>query len=746
VGLGLSLLLLNPLAAGATDRPDLVISTLSDPPATARAGDSFALTSTVTNQGQAAAEVPTVTKFYLMVGSTRVKNLKGVQAIAPLGIGESDGATVALSVYSDTDAGTYNLQACADGDGTVSEAVESNNCTTTLATITILESPDLVVTSITNPVSSAGQGAAITAKSTVKNIGPVNADPTTTKYNLVSTIDGSTQDLKGTQDVPLLKPGQTFNGQGTVTIRPLTPLGQYKLQACADSGKASPERDEQNNCLTSTGNIQVTPTPDLVVTSVTVPGLPTTVLAGASLPITVVVTNQGTAQAKASTMKYVLVNTASSAEKNLNGTATIPIVPAGGSVTVQKTVIVYSDTAAATYNVQACADSAKAVIETVESNNCELADGILTVLGPSAGHSDLVVTAVTDPPAAALPGSSFPIAATVNNQGTDPAPPTTTRFFLVNTSTGIKYALKGSQSVPALAASASDSSVATISLYSDTIAATYFVQACADAPKNVSEELETNNCGNSAGTIAVPQVPNLQVSSMTNPPAVVTLGASFKLTNSVRNVGAGDAGTTSTKYYLVSTVNGTTKDLQGTQVVPPLDNGQTFSTQETLTVREQTPTGQYKVQACADGSNDVLESIESDNCLTSTAIVKVVGPPDLVVTLVTVKNAPLSVARGGSLTITATVKNQGEADAPASTLKFLLVDTVSGTPKNLNGTKDYALIHPGSTSTQQQIVTVSADTLVGTYVVQACADSLNVIAEASETNNCLNATGTITVQ
>ena len=103
-----------------------------------------------------------------------------------------------------------------------------------------------------------------------------------------------------------------------------------------------------------------------------------------------------------------------------------------------------------------------------------------------------------------------------------------------------------------------------------------------------------------------------------------------------------------------------------------------------------------------------VESIEDDNCLTSTAIVKVVGPPDLIVTLVTVKNAPLSVARGGLLTITAAVKNQGEGDAPPSTLKFLLVNTVSGATKNLDGTKDYALINPGTTSSQQRIVTVFA--------------------------------------
>jgi hypothetical protein len=148
-------------------------------------------------------------------------------------------------------------------------------------------------------------------------------------------------------------------------------------------------------------------------------------------------------------MKYVLVDTASSAEKNLNGTATIPIVPVGGSVTVQKTVVVYSDTVAATYNVQACADSAKVLTEAMESNNCGLADGILTVLGPSAGHSDLVVTAVTDPPVGALPGASFPIAATVKNQGTDPAPATTTRFLVHEHRD--QYALKGGQNVPALA-------------------------------------------------------------------------------------------------------------------------------------------------------------------------------------------------------------------------------------------------------------------------------------------------------
>jgi subtilase family serine protease len=68
------------------------------------------------------------------------------------------------------------------------------------------------------------------------------------------------------------------------------------------------------------------------------------------------------------------------------------------------------------------------------------------------------------------------------------------------------------------------------------------VQACADAPKSVSELNETNNCGNAAQALTVLPVPNLLVSSMTNPPAILPLGSTFKLTNSVRNVGSGDAG------------------------------------------------------------------------------------------------------------------------------------------------------------------------------------------------------------
>ena len=171
------------------------------------------------------------------------------------------------------------------------------------------------------------------------------------------------------------------------------------------------------------------------------------------------------------------------------------------------------------------------------------------------------------------------------------------------------------------------------------------VQACADGPKGFSEEIE-KKLPNAVGTMTVEQVPNLVVSSISNPPGTTSIGGNFDLTNSVRNAGSVGAGASGTKYYLFSTANGTKQDLKGNQAVPALNAGQTFGLKVSLEVRTETLPGQYKVQACADGGKDVSESNEDDNCLTSSGVVKVVGPPDLMVTQVTVRNAPLTVARG----------------------------------------------------------------------------------------------------
>ena len=79
------------------------------------------------------------------------------------------------------------------------------------------------------------------------------------------------------------------------------------------------------------------------------------------------------------------------------------------------------------------------------------------------------------------------------------------------------------------------------------------------------------------------------------------------MTNSVRNTGSVFAAATNTKYYLFSTVDGSRQDLKGTQAVPQLNAGQTFSLQVSVEIRaDETLPGTYKVQACADGGKVVI--------------------------------------------------------------------------------------------------------------------------------------------
>ena len=89
--------------------------------------------------------------------------------------------------------------------------------------------------------------------------------------------------------------------------------------------------------------------------------------------------------------------------------------------------------------------------------------------------------------------------------------------------------------------------------------------------------------------MTVQQVPNLVVSSVSNPPSTASIGGKFNFTNSVRNTGSVVAAATGTKYYLVSIVDGTKQDLKGNQAVPALNAGQTFSLQVSLEVRDRDP-------------------------------------------------------------------------------------------------------------------------------------------------------------
>src|SRR5262249_32730981 len=150
-----------------------------------------------------------------------------------------------------------------------------------------------------------------------------------------------------------------------------------------------------------------------------------------------------------------------------------------------------SNVALRKYYVLACADDAGLVAESDETNNCGASSGVVHVTRP-----DLVETALSSPPAAASPGSSFKITDTVLNQGLVDAGASKTRYYLSvdGRRGGGNILLTGSRSVSGVEAGLSfEGSALTVTIPATAPLGTYYLLACADDTSLVVQTDEPNN-------------------------------------------------------------------------------------------------------------------------------------------------------------------------------------------------------------------------------------------------------------
>jgi subtilase family serine protease len=107
--------------------PDLLVSALSAP-FTVATGSTAAISSTVLNQGGAAAPAST-TKFYLStdLALDAADVLVGTRVESALSPGQGAAGTVTIVIPSGLPPRAYWLIAVTDAEGVVAEAIESNN-------------------------------------------------------------------------------------------------------------------------------------------------------------------------------------------------------------------------------------------------------------------------------------------------------------------------------------------------------------------------------------------------------------------------------------------------------------------------------------------------------------------------------------------------------------------------------------------------------------------------------------------
>ena len=240
----------------------------------------------------------------------------------------------------------------------------------------------------------------------------------------------------------------------------------------------------------------------------------------------------------------------------------------------------------------------------------------------------------------------------------------------------------------------------------------------------------------SATTGAAP-APDLVVDRPTVSESAPVAGASFTLNATVRNQGSGASVSTTLRYFRSTDSTISTRDTEvGTDTVFRI--GASGSGDESISQTAPSTPGTYYYGACVDAVSD--ETDATNNCSDAVTVTVGAAPaPDLVVDRPTVsESAPVA---GGSFTLNATVRNQGNGASVSTTLRYYQsTDSTISTRDTEVGTDSVFRI--GASGSGDESISQTAPSTPGTYYYGACVDAVS--DETDATNNC-SAGVTVTV-
>ena len=340
--------------------PDLTVSALSGP-AAAGPGTTILVSDTTMNDGAAPAAA-SVTRFYLSMNLTVDAadvplQSRSVPSLAPAAVHT---ATTAVTIPAGTVTGLFYLLAGADAEGSVAEAVETNNT----RFLSLRVGPDLAITALAAPAQAAA-GAAVLVTETTANIGQGAAPASSTALYLSAnySLDAADVRLSNGRPVPPLAAGASSTFGTTVTLPTGLAPGLWYVFAKADDVQAVAEVMESNNTRYAVVRIG----PDLTVHAVSAPS---PVVAGSAAAVTCTITNGGAQAAGASYVKFYLSTdlVLDAADVDLGSSSEIPALAAGASVTATTTVVIPNGRSGSFFLI-AVADGTGVVAEWNEGNN-----------------------------------------------------------------------------------------------------------------------------------------------------------------------------------------------------------------------------------------------------------------------------------------------------------------------------------------------------------------------------------------
>jgi alpha-tubulin suppressor-like RCC1 family protein len=365
---------------------DLRMTAVSTTSTSVRAGNSFTLSDTETNQGTSAMTVGSNTiKYYLSHDTTitTADTFVGQRTVSgALAVGANNSGSVTVTVPASLAAGTYYIGAIADGANVQPENNETNNWRAGAA-ITV-QNVDLIPTAVSTASTSVAVGGSFTITDTVKNQGNIGG----TYNNLVArrylSIDATITSADiwiGDRMFNALAAGASSSGAATVTVPGNLAPGQYYIGVIEDDLiNGQPESNETNNWKASATKINVVRNVDLVPTAVSTASA--SVAVGGSFTITDTVKNQGTTAGTYNNLvarRYLSIDATITSADIWIGDRMFNALAAGASSSGAATVTVPGNLAPGTYYIGVIEDSFNGQPESNETNNWKASATKITV-------------------------------------------------------------------------------------------------------------------------------------------------------------------------------------------------------------------------------------------------------------------------------------------------------------------------------------------------------------------------------
>ncbi len=355
------------------------------------------------------------------------------------------------------------------------------------------------------------------------------------------------------------------------------------------------------------------------------------------------------------------------------------------------------------------------------------------------GYPDLVMAAVSGS-AAAETGQTFRVSNTTINQGEMLAGSFKIGLYLSSDATiTTSDVLIGFRDIGKLAPGAEDTQTYTkVTIPAGIASGTYYLGAIADYQNAVDEIVAEDNNSFTGNQIVISEVyADLTMTALSGP-ASAAPGEQISVTHTMKNQGDGRAWQTVTVGIYLSTDSMiTTSDIylgRSGGWFSSIPAGYEATNTGTITIPATVANGVYYLGTIVDRSGAVVNELDpTNNALAGNQIAISNLTSDLVPTV-----ASGSINNVDQLTVTATVENQGQLSAAATTLGiYLSTDAVITTSDYFIGTQDTVSLESGASTTVTATATVLPVVPNGTYYVGVIADYDDTLFEVDNANNAL---------